>query len=95
MTEKVFSREEIVQRLRDIVGWNYNEKEIVRNYEFDDFLQAIKFVNQVALRSQDTNHHPAILISDNAVQLSVYSHTAKGITQKDFDLALEINKLVA
>ena len=38
-------------------------------------------------------HHPTLLINYNSVRMSLTTHAAKGLTQKDFDVAMEIDKL--
>jgi 4a-hydroxytetrahydrobiopterin dehydratase len=53
----------------------------------------MKFVNAVAGAAEAANHHPDISISWNTVRLRLSTHSAGGITQKDLDLAGEIDKM--
>lgn len=89
-----FSRTEITKRLHDLVGWQFDGKQIAREFKLEDFKQAVRFVNRIALTAEQLNHHPDILIQYNKVTVSVFTHSANGITQKDLDLAFKINGLV-
>ncbi|MFH0954909.1 MAG: 4a-hydroxytetrahydrobiopterin dehydratase [Candidatus Micrarchaeota archaeon] len=92
MAEK-FSNEEIVRRLADLPGWQFNKSEIVRLFEFENFKKSVQFVNRIGLSAEKMNHHPDILIQYDKVRVSLSTHPEGGITQKDFDLAFEINGL--
>ncbi len=75
--------------------WNLNGRgdAIYREFNFKTFPQAISFVNQVADLAQAADHHPNISISYTKVSLSVSTHSAGKVTDKDLDLALKINGL--
>jgi 4a-hydroxytetrahydrobiopterin dehydratase len=92
MTE-LLSGEEISQRLEDS-GWDQEDDQIVRNWTFEDFGQAISFVNRVAEVAERRNHHPDILVHGwNKVKLSVTNHSAGGLTEADFELAKDVDAL--
>lgn len=92
MTEKL-SSEEVLRRLRDLPGWQLNNGELVRQFEFETFKKAIHFVDRVAMTAEHQKHHPDLLIQFNKVRVSVSTHSADGITQNDFDLAIAIDDL--
>ena len=58
-------------------------------YQFKDFVAAMAFVRAVADLAEKRQHHPDILIRWNKVTLSLSTHDAGGISQKDFDLAAQ------
>ena len=58
-----------------------------------DFRDALLFVNAVGFLAERANHHPDISIAWNAVTLTLISHSAGGLTEKDFALAREISDL--
>ena len=64
-----------------------------RTYEFDNFKEALEFVNIVADISEKLEHHPDIFISYNKVNLNIYTHDTDSVTELDFELALKIDKL--
>ncbi|HTX17720.1 MAG TPA: 4a-hydroxytetrahydrobiopterin dehydratase [Bacteroidota bacterium] len=88
LTEK-----EIEQGLGATQGWQREGDEIVRVFVFDDFVRAMGFVNSTALLAEKMNHHPDIDIRWNKVTLRLSTHSAGGLTSKDFDLAGQINAL--
>jgi 4a-hydroxytetrahydrobiopterin dehydratase len=62
---------------------------------FNDFLQAMRFVNRVARLAEGANHHPDISIHYDRVRLSLTTHDEGGLTVKDFRLARRIDRLEA
>jgi 4a-hydroxytetrahydrobiopterin dehydratase len=83
----LLSDEEINSRLQS-GEWQRDGDQIIRNWQFKDFAQAIAFVNRVAEVAEEMNHHPDILIHGwNKVRLSVTNHSAGGLTEADFELA--------
>jgi len=75
--------------------WRREGDEIVRDFKFDDFAQAIAFVNRVADAAEAANHHPDILVHGwNRVRLSVTNHSQGGLTEADFALAKTVDGLV-
>ena len=87
------SEAEIEQEIAKAPEWSAVNGEITRTYLFDDFRASMAFVNRIAEYAERVQHHPDILIRYNKVTLTVSTHDAGGITQKDFDLASESEKL--
>lgn len=84
---------EVQQALGQLPGWKRSGKRIERNYQFENFIKAMEFVNQIAEAAEAVNHHPDILISYNKVTLSLISHDSGGVTQRDIKMATRINEL--
>jgi 4a-hydroxytetrahydrobiopterin dehydratase len=63
-------------------------------FEFENFQQAIDFLNKIVKTIQRHNHHPAISISYNQVVLTLMTHEKGGVTKKDIDLAKDIDRIV-
>lgn len=74
-------------------GWDLDGSYIVKEVPLDSFKQAIEYVNKVADISEGHNHHPEIIIFGNMVKLSLTTHKEHELTNKDFDLAEEIDKI--
>lgn len=74
-------------------NWEISNNKLKRTFEFRDFSKAIKFVNRVAELVEAKNHHPDILIKYNKVTLELWTHTEAKVTQKDYELAKEIDKI--
>ena len=73
--------------------WQQRGDVISRTFQFKDFPAAMKFVNAVAVAAEQAWHHPDIDIRWNKVTLALTTHDAGGLTQKDFDLAREFDRL--
>jgi 4a-hydroxytetrahydrobiopterin dehydratase len=90
---ELLSDPEIEDRLRD-GDWTREDSEIVREWKFEDFAEAIAFVNRVAEAAEEANHHPDILVHGwNKVRLSLTNHSAGGLTAVDFDMAKRFDAL--
>jgi 4a-hydroxytetrahydrobiopterin dehydratase len=87
----VLSDAEVQQALHQLPGWKKNHNTIERVFQFDSFVQAMEFVNQIAEAAEAVNHHPDILVSYNKVTLTLLSHDSGGVTQRDIKMAARIN----
>ena len=74
-----------------MAGWELKEGAIVKLYKFKDFVESMRFVNRVAELAEAQDHHPDILIRWNRVTLTLSTHSAGGLTEKDFHLAAQID----
>jgi 4a-hydroxytetrahydrobiopterin dehydratase len=84
------SDEEIRTRLAALSGWERQADQIRRVYSFTSFREAIAFVNRVAELAEAMDHHPDILVEYRRVTLTLSSHDAGGLTERDFTLAGQI-----
>jgi 4a-hydroxytetrahydrobiopterin dehydratase len=84
---------EIKTALATVPEWKPQGDTISRTYSFKDFPAAIKFVNAVAGLAEQAWHHPDIDIRWNRVALTLTTHDAGGLTEKDFDLARKFDAL--
>ena len=90
---EVLNEDEINSRLRRL-AWERDGEEIVREWRFDDFGEAIAFVNRVAEAAEEANHHPDIFVHGwNKVKLSLTNHSAGGLTEMDFEMAARFDGL--
>jgi 4a-hydroxytetrahydrobiopterin dehydratase len=93
MSDALLTAEQVVDELSAVSGWARAEDSIVRTVTLADFAEAMAFVNRVAALAEAANHHPDITIRWNAVTLTLATHSAGGLTAKDFELARQINNL--
>jgi 4a-hydroxytetrahydrobiopterin dehydratase len=85
------SAPEIKQALATVPSWKKKGSAIVRTFEFEDFVGAMKFVNATAKLAEKAQHHPDIDIRWNKVGLLLTTHDAGGLTTKDFELARKLD----
>jgi len=89
-----YSPEEADFRLAALPGWQIEEGELTRTFNFKDFCAALAFVNRVGEQAEKAGHHPDIDIRYTRVRLSLVTHDMGGLTEKDFDLAAAASLLV-
>lgn len=87
---ETLAREAIQKRLGEMTGWTQVGDTIQKQFAFESFMQAIRFVNRVAERAEEDDHHPDITINYRKVLLSLSTHSEGGLTRKDFILAKKI-----
>ena len=85
---------EIQRMLGKIPGWSRKGDSITKTFQFKDFLSAIDFVGGVAGVAEKANHHPDIDIRYNKVTFTLSTHSESGITQKDLDMAAQIDHVL-
>lgn len=85
------TQENLDQRLEEFTEWSQSGDSIQRTFSFDDFNAAMMFVNRVAELAESAQHHPDIMVRYNKVTLTLSTHEAGGLTEKDFDLARELD----
>lgn len=74
--------------------WRREGEAIVRDFELADFVAAIAFVNAVAELAERANHHPDIFVHGyKNVRLTLTTHSAGGLTERDFELAAAVDAL--
>src|SRR5271169_4370860 len=73
--------------------WSFVEKEIARAFQFKDFREAMKFVNEVAAIANEQDHHPDIFISYNKVRVTLSTHKIGGLSLNDFIVAAKIDEM--
>ena len=73
--------------------WNEINSTITKTFEFNSYLDGIDFVNEVANLSEQENHHPDITVGYCKVTISLTTHDADSLTEKDYKLAKLIDDL--
>ena len=84
---------QIILALAALPQWQRTGDFIARTFIFKDFPAAMKFVNDVAELAEQAQHHPDIDVRWNKVTLALTTHDAGGLTEKDFALARQMEKL--
>ncbi len=79
--------DQIDVRLADLPQWSLNADSLQRTFRFDDFVGAMAFANRIGNLAEEMRHHPDIMIRFNKVTLSLTTHDAGGLTERDFSFA--------
>ena len=89
--KKTLTAQEIDTLLKQHPDWKLHEGKLIREWTFQNFVEAIAFVNKVAPLAEAAGHHPDIDIRYNRVLLALVSHDAGGITERDANMVRQIS----
>jgi 4a-hydroxytetrahydrobiopterin dehydratase len=87
------SKAEIHEKLKKMPHWTHAGKALQKKFTFKSFMPALAFVNKLAEAAESAGHHPDITIQYNAVGISLSTHSEGGVTEKDFALACQIDRI--
>lgn len=80
--------------MKDTSMWNEDQSLLIRKFEFDNFKQALDFVNKVGQLAEKVNHHPDIKLGYGYAEISLTTHSTSAVTQKDRSLSKQIDQLI-
>jgi len=86
---------EVLERLKNLKGWRYEGGKLKKEFKFKDFKESVEFLTKIQPIADSLDHHPDVCIQYNRVIVEIFTHEVKGITEKDFELAKEIDKLTS
>ena len=87
------SEEEIVEKLANLSEWTFFNDRVRKEFQFENFREAMCFILRVSYEAEQMDHHPEIFNCFNRVEISLNTHDAGGkVTEKDFSLANAIEK---
>ncbi len=92
--EDLIEKKDIKEWMKKVPEWDIEGKCITRAAEYDDFMDAIDFVNGVAEVAEEAQHYPEIKISGSTVSLRLMTDDQGGVTSLDFELASRIDNLL-
>ena len=93
--EKVYSEAEITERLAtELPHWYFEHGWIRRKYKTSGWKGTLMVVNTVGHLAEAAWHHPDLTVSYAFVIVKLTTHSAKGVTDKDFELARKIEEVV-
>lgn len=90
---EILTAEQAAAEVAATPGWMLSDGRLTRTVTRRDFRDALLFVNAVGYLAEQANHHPDILVAWNTVTLTLITHSAGGLTAKDFTLARRVNDL--
>ena len=90
---KKLSSKEICENLKILdFNWTIENDKLINNYEFKSFESAIEFINLVAKKCDELDHHPTWENTYNKIRIELNTHDINGISSLDFELANYMNK---
>jgi 4a-hydroxytetrahydrobiopterin dehydratase len=91
---KKLTEQEINDRLSTLEGWTYCDNSIQTSFEFENFKEAFTLMTRIAFEAEAQDHHPDWTNVYNQLEISLSTHDADGVTEKDFKLAKAIEGIV-
>jgi 4a-hydroxytetrahydrobiopterin dehydratase len=95
MSIKKIPRKKIEANLEELPGWDLKDEKLHRELKFKNFVQAFGFMTQAAIIAERMDHHPEWSNVYSRVIIDLTTHEAGGISQQDFELAQNINSILA
>ena len=92
--ETTYDETQIAERLKELPGWYFEDGWIRRVYKTDGWPTTLMLVNAIGFYAEAADHHPDLAVSWGKVQVKLWTHSAGGITDKDFALARRIEDVV-
>ena len=75
--------------------WTETESKLMKTIKCQDFNHALALLNKIAVAAESMNHHPDLKIySYRFLSIEIYTHDTNSITQKDYDLSKQIDKIL-
>jgi 4a-hydroxytetrahydrobiopterin dehydratase len=93
MERKKLASDEILNKLADLEDWHAANDILSRRFEFENFAQALEFVNLVGAIAERRDHHPDITFGWGYAEINLTTHDRGGLTQIDFEVAKSIESL--
>lgn len=75
-------------------AWRVRDEKLHREFRFRDFVEAFGFMSEVALIAERMNHHPEWFNVYATVRVDLVTHDASGISERDFELAASMNRIL-
>jgi 4a-hydroxytetrahydrobiopterin dehydratase len=88
--EPTYSESEIAQHLKELPGWFFQDGWIRRVYKTEGWPTTLMLVNAIGYAAEAAYHHPDLSVTWGRVTVKLATHSAGGITAKDFALAKQI-----
>ncbi len=88
------TEEQINTKLQTLDGWTYAKNAIHTSFQFDNFKDAFTVMTRIAFEAEALQHHPNWANSYNELEISLSSHDAGGVTEKDFKMAKAIEEII-
>jgi 4a-hydroxytetrahydrobiopterin dehydratase len=88
---KALNPDEVRARTADLEGWRVEDGKLVKSFDFDDFVSAVRFVDRLTDVAEQMGHHPDLNVGWGKVTAQLSTHSAGGITDADVSLARGID----
>ena len=91
--ERTYTDAEIADRLKELPGWFYEDGWIRRVYKTDGWPTTLMLVSAIGYAAEAAYHHPDMSVTWGRITVKLSTHSAGGITDKDFTLARKFEEV--
>lgn len=91
MERRKLTEEEVTAELASLNGWEFDDDKIKKKFKFDNFAEALAFVNKVGEIAEAADHHPDIKFGWGYAKIKTTTHDRDGVTDHDIELAKQID----
>ena len=85
---------QIEEYLQHIQGWKVEDNRLTKQFNFNDFREAMGFINKIAEVAESEQHHPDIFLHYSQVNIELWTHAINGLSENDFIVAAKIDALL-
>lgn len=89
----LLSEIQIETSLTELDNWQYGNKKIIKEFMFNTYMESIDFINSVAKKAEEVNHHPDLKLGYCKINIEITSHDFGGVTIGCIDLAKSIDSI--
>jgi 4a-hydroxytetrahydrobiopterin dehydratase len=91
--EKTYDEGQITGKLKALPGWYFEDGSIRRVYKTDGWPTTLMLVNAIGYLAEAAYHHPDLTVTWGRITVKLSTHSAGGITDKDFELARKFEEV--
>jgi 4a-hydroxytetrahydrobiopterin dehydratase len=92
MKRQILTESELADLLSTLEGWSAEDSQLKKRFSFENFAQALAFVNRVGALAEATDHHPDITFGWGHAEIALTTHDRGGVTDVDVALAKQIDE---
>lgn len=93
MERRKLSEAEANAELANLTGWEFDDDSIKKSWKFENFAEALEFVNKVGAIAEAADHHPDIKLGWGYAKIKTTTHDRNGVTDHDLALAKRIDAI--
>ena len=95
MERRILTADELSEAIAKLDGWTVDGKMLKKRLKFENFAQALSFVNKIGVLAESADHHPDINFGWGYAELALTTHDRGGITDVDIALAAKIDQILS
>ena len=93
MKRELLTQEQLSEALKTLDGWTVEGKFLKKSLKFNNFAEALAYVNRVGALAEATDHHPDITFGWGYADIALTTHDRGGVTDVDVGLAKRIDEI--